>query len=184
MNVAGTIARSACRAIRRATCFGNGSYLGAVLTQGVRYGVAERKGNAIRVKKGQEYLVEQAFSLLVDVAPLPKQFDGSTLRSSNTKRRGKRKVNMAKKTSPKHSDFLAACNTVARQRLLNRRIVEVRYLTADECRRLMWNRSSVVLVLDDGTSVYAARDAEGNDAGSLHGVSGSGEEFVLPELNV
>ena len=32
--------------------------------------------------------------------------------------------------------------------------------------------------------VYAARDAEGNDAGALHGVSKSGEEFVLPELNL
>jgi hypothetical protein len=91
---------------------------------------------------------------------------------------------MAKKTSPKHNDFLVACNTVARERLLHRRIVEVRYLTADECQRLMWDRTSVALVLDDGTTVYAARDAEGNDAGSLHGVARSGESFVLPELNV
>jgi len=91
---------------------------------------------------------------------------------------------MTRKTSPKHSDFLVACNTVARERLLHRRIVEVRYLTADECQRLMWDRTSVALVLDDGTTVYAARDAEGNDAGSLHGVSGSGEAFVLPELNL
>ena len=42
----------------------------------------------------------------------------------------------------------------------------------------------MVLVLDDGTTVYASRDAEGNDAGALHGVSKSGVEFVLPELNV
>ena len=79
---------------------------------------------------------------------------------------------------------MAACNMTARQRLLNRRIVEVRYLNADECQRLMWGRASVALVLDDGTTVYAARDAEGNDAGALHGVSKSGEEFVLPELNI
>jgi hypothetical protein len=91
---------------------------------------------------------------------------------------------MARKRNPDHNQFLAACNTAARQRLLNRRIVEVRYLTAEECGRLMWDRASVALVLDDGTTVYPARDAEGNDAGSLHGVSGTGEEFVLPELNV
>jgi hypothetical protein len=48
----------------------------------------------------------------------------------------------------------------------------------------MWGFASIVLLLDDGTTVYAARDAEGNDAGALHGVSQSGEEFVLPELNV
>ena len=79
---------------------------------------------------------------------------------------------------------MAACNATARQRLLNRRIVEVRYLNADECRRLMWDRTSVVLVLDNGTTVYAARHGEGNDAGALHGVTKSDEEFVLPELNI
>jgi hypothetical protein len=91
---------------------------------------------------------------------------------------------MARRKHPDQNQFLAACNTVARQRLLNRRIVEARYLTAEECRRLMWDRTSLALVLDDGTTVYAARDAEGNDAGSLHGISKSGEGFVLPELNV
>jgi hypothetical protein len=42
--------------------------------------------------------------------------------------------------------------------------------------------TSVALVLDDGTTVYAARDGEGNDVGALHGVTGKGEEFVLPAL--
>ena len=91
---------------------------------------------------------------------------------------------MAKRPQRSHDQFMAACNTAARQRLLNRRIVEVRYLNLEECQRLMWERASVVLVLDNGTTVYAARDAEGNDAGALHGVSKSGEEFVLPELNL
>jgi hypothetical protein len=91
---------------------------------------------------------------------------------------------MAKRPQSSHDQFVAACNTVARQRLLNRRIVEVRYLNPAECRRLLWDRTSVVLVLDNGTTVYAARDAEGNDAGALHGVARSGEEFVLPELNL
>jgi hypothetical protein len=91
---------------------------------------------------------------------------------------------MAKRPYPNHDDFMASCNAVARQRLFDRRIVEVRYLNPDECRRLMWDRTSVVLVLDNGTTVYAARDAEGNDAGALHGVLKSGEEFVLSELNL
>ena len=38
------------------------------------------------------------------------------------------------------------------------------------------------MVLDNGTTVYVARDEEGNDAGALHGVSRTGEEFVLPEI--
>lgn len=91
---------------------------------------------------------------------------------------------MARQHRPSHDDFMAACNQTARQRLLNRRIVEVRYLTREECDKLMWGMTGVVLVLDDGTSFYAARDSEGNDAGALHGVSGSGEEFVLPELTI
>ena len=91
---------------------------------------------------------------------------------------------MTKRPVPSHEQFMASCNVVARQRLLNRRIVEVRYLSSEECNRLMWSHTSVSLVLDDGTSVYAARDAEGNDAGALHGVAASGEEFVLPEVLV
>ncbi len=91
---------------------------------------------------------------------------------------------MAKRQQPSHDQFMAACSAAARQRLLNRRIVEVRYLNPDECRRLMWDRTSVVFMLDNGTAVYAARDEEGNDAGALHGTTKSGEEFVLPELNL
>ena len=91
---------------------------------------------------------------------------------------------MPQRQRPTHDEFMAACNMTARQRLLNRRIIEVRYLNPEECQRLMWGFASIVLLLDDGTTVYAARDAEGNDAGALHGVSQSGEEFVLPELNV
>jgi len=90
---------------------------------------------------------------------------------------------MAQRQRPSRDEFMAACNLTARQRLLNRRIVEVRYLNREECQRLMWGMTSVALVLDNGTTVYAARDAEGNDAGALHGVTRSGEEFVLPELN-
>lgn len=104
--------------------------------------------------------------------------------SSETETHTKERPNMAKRRQPSHDEFMAACNTVARQWLLNRRIVEVRYLNADECRRLTWDHTSVALVLDDETTVYAARDSEGNDAGALHGVSKSGEEFVLPELNI
>ena len=79
---------------------------------------------------------------------------------------------------------MESCNARARQRLLDRRIVAVRYLNPDECRQLMWGFASVVFMLDDGTTIYAARDVEGNDAGALHGVTKSGEEFVLPEVNV
>jgi hypothetical protein len=89
---------------------------------------------------------------------------------------------MAKRQQPSHDDFMASCNAAACQRLLGRRIVTARYLNPDECRHLMWSHTAVVMVLDNGTTVYAARDGEGNDAGALHGVTRSGEEFVLPEI--
>jgi hypothetical protein len=42
---------------------------------------------------------------------------------------------MNQRVPKSHKQFMAACNEVARKQLLNRRIVEVRYLTPDECRR-------------------------------------------------
>lgn len=78
--------------------------------------------------------------------------------------------------------FMAAGTAVSRKQLLNRRIVGVRYLTPDECRRQMWGFTGIVLVLNNGTTVYPVRDAEGNDAGALHGVGGDGTDFVLPEI--
>ena len=89
---------------------------------------------------------------------------------------------MNQRVPKSHKQFMVACNEVAQKQLLNRRIVEVRYLTPDECRRQMWSFTGVVMVLDDGTTVYPARDGEGNDAGALHGVAGDGTEFVLPEI--
>jgi hypothetical protein len=64
---------------------------------------------------------------------------------------------MAKRQQLSHDDFMAACNAVARERLLGRRIVEVRYLHPGECQRLMWGRTSIAIVFDNGTTVYAAR---------------------------
>ena len=89
---------------------------------------------------------------------------------------------MAQPANHSPGSIFARANAAARQRLLNRRIVEVRYLNPAECRQLMWDHTGVVFVLDDGTTVYAARDSEGNDAGALHGVSGTGQEFVLAEI--
>jgi hypothetical protein len=89
---------------------------------------------------------------------------------------------MSQRVRKTHQQFMAACNQEARRVLLNRRIVEVRYLTPEECGRQMWSFTGAAMVLDDGTTVYPARDAEGNDAGALHGVSGDGTDFVLPEI--
>lgn len=58
--------------------------------------------------------------------------------------------------------------------LIGRRIVDMRPMTDDEAALEGWRFSGVhgaptVLVLDDGTKVYPARDHEGNGPGALFG---------------
>lgn len=51
--------------------------------------------------------------------------------------------------------------------LIGRTIVDTRTLTQDEKDAMDWHGHCDVLVLDDGTELLAARDDEGNGAGSL-----------------
>jgi len=64
-------------------------------------------------------------------------------------------------------DMDAFWTEVARKQLLNRKIVDVRYLTTEEMENLGWYQRSVVMVLDDGNMIYPSQDDEGNDAGAL-----------------
>ena len=66
--------------------------------------------------------------------------------------------------------------------LLNRRIVNVRYLTDEEMEAFGWRYKCVVLTLDDNTLVFPARDDEGNDAGSLHFMPEQGGGDVIPVI--
>ncbi len=71
-------------------------------------------------------------------------------------------------------------NDIARALLVGRRIVEVSYMTREEAAGLGWSRRPVVLVLDDGTQVYASSDDEGNNGGALF--TSSHDNPVLPAL--
>ena len=54
--------------------------------------------------------------------------------------------------------------------LVGRRIVNVRMMTSLEKEREGWGDSphtSAVLVLDDGSAIFASSDYEGNDSGAL-----------------
>jgi hypothetical protein len=68
--------------------------------------------------------------------------------------------------------------------LIGRTIREVRPMTAAEQSGEGWEDASpwerpVVLVLDDGTRLYPARDPEGNGPGALFGVDPRGRAFTL-----
>jgi len=79
---------------------------------------------------------------------------------------------------PTHEQFMAACNEVARQRLLKRKIVEVRYMTPESAVRSpgaapAWCRAG------QRHAGVCRPGRRGQRRRALHGVSKSGEEFVL-----
>lgn len=51
--------------------------------------------------------------------------------------------------------------------LTGRIITAVRYMNAEERDALDWHRSTLIIELDDGNSLWASADDEGNDAGAL-----------------
>ncbi len=71
-------------------------------------------------------------------------------------------------------------NGIARALLVGRRIVEVGYMTREEAAGLGWTRRPLVIVLDDGTTLHAASDDEGNAAGALF--TSNAAHPILPVL--
>ena len=52
--------------------------------------------------------------------------------------------------------------------LVGRKIVEIRWMTQKEAKESLWDYQPVILILDDGTSIFPMSDDEGNSAGSLY----------------
>ena len=73
---------------------------------------------------------------------------------------------------PSAEQFRRSQEQAARDLLLNRRIVSVRYMTDAEVEEMAWEGRPLVLLLDDGTTLYPSCDNEGNAAGALMGVAG------------
>lgn len=69
---------------------------------------------------------------------------------------------------------------VAREQLLGKKIVAVRYMKPEEAERMGWNSRPVILMLEDETVIYAAADDEGNDGGALF--TSNEAEPILPVL--
>lgn len=74
--------------------------------------------------------------------------------------------------------------------LIGKTIVAVRPMSDEELEGEMWDRSAktpIVLVLSDGTLLYASRDGEGNGPGMLFGrlgKTGVGDEPVFFTVTV
>lgn len=69
---------------------------------------------------------------------------------------------------------------VAREQLLGKKIVAVRYMRPEEAAQMGWHSRPVVLMLEDETVIYAAADDEGNDGGALF--TSNEAEPILPVL--
>lgn len=79
-------------------------------------------------------------------------------------------------------DYLKKWTDKAKSVLLNKKIVEVRYLTDEEMELMEWYSRPVCFVLDDGTLCYLSKDDEGNDGGVLFYQNKKEEAGALPVL--
>ena len=64
-------------------------------------------------------------------------------------------------------DYTKYWTDIAKEQLLGKKIVDVRYLSQEEADDLDWTERPVVIHLDDGNLIYASADDEGNGAGAL-----------------
>lgn len=55
----------------------------------------------------------------------------------------------------------------ASKHLKGKVIAEVRYLTEEEAKSLLWFHSTLAIFFTDGSYIFPSRDDEGNDAGAL-----------------
>lgn len=69
---------------------------------------------------------------------------------------------------------------VAKEQLLGKKVVMVRYMSKEEAKGLGWYHRPVVIQLDDGNVIYPSHDDEGNDAGAMF--TNNDDQPVLPVL--
>ena len=61
--------------------------------------------------------------------------------------------------------------------LVGRRIFDVKPMSRPEIEAEGWDAGTVMIVLDDGTKLYASQDDEGNGPGALFGKDKKGVAF-------
>jgi hypothetical protein len=76
-------------------------------------------------------------------------------------------------------DLIKKWEVTAKEVLLGKKIIEVRYLNDEEMKMMGWYKRPICFFLDNGTSCILSMDDEGNDGGSLF----YNENGVLPTIN-
>lgn len=52
--------------------------------------------------------------------------------------------------------------------LVGKTIKEVRYMTEEECKQMMWYNRPLVIAFTDGSWIFPSMDDEGNDGGAMY----------------
>ena len=74
-------------------------------------------------------------------------------------------------------------NKQAKKVLLNRKIVQVKYVDTKEANSYMWGKRPISFTLDNGTRIIVQMDDEGNDGGALWYGNKDGQD-LLPVLSL
>lgn len=61
--------------------------------------------------------------------------------------------------------------------LIDKKIIEMRPMTDKEMEAEGWTQPTTVLVLNNGTLLYASMDPEGNGPGYIFGTTKTGDQF-------
>lgn len=71
----------------------------------------------------------------------------------------------------------------AKDVLLNKTIVSVRYLTDQEMKMMGWYKRPIAFTLNDGTICFLSQDDEGNDGGVMFFQNKENPEGVIPVVS-
>jgi len=71
----------------------------------------------------------------------------------------------------------------AKEVLLNKTIVGVRYLTDEEMEMMGWYKRPIAFTLNDGTTCFLSQDDEGNDGGVMFYQNKTEDNGVIPVIS-
>jgi len=70
---------------------------------------------------------------------------------------------------------------LASRLLVGKKIKKVQWMTQEDAEHIGWYKRPLLLILDDGSIIYAQMDDEGNDGGAMY-VQTKDKGHVLPVL--
>lgn len=83
------------------------------------------------------------------------------------------------------SEIVKQWEKIAKDMLVGKRVIAVRYMNAEEVKELGWHCKTLIICLkgDDGkvVNIYASADDEGNEAGAIHTTDDN--HYCLPVIH-